>query len=140
MLISFVEGGNMAGLPTAILVETDHQKAISYSRSLRSGGFEILVADTAEDALALCMDPAMRIDLVIARALLPGMTGPEMVRALRETCKTPVLLLSAYKRDVISVVRGFSRDMNILEDPFTAEDLVHRAQIALRRYRTAQEY
>ena len=82
--------------------------------------------------MEICGDPQQRIDLIICRVILGELTGPELAQKVKGQRNVPILLVSKYPRDVIRSVRGFSFDLEILEEP-TNEELVQRARKALRR-------
>lgn len=115
--------------PVILLVQP---KQSAYEAALAAAGFHILQADDAEQALPICADLQRQIDLVISRVVLGSMTGPELAQQVKAHRNVPILLVSKYPRDVIRSVRGFSFDLEILEDP-ADEELVERARKVLRR-------
>ena len=66
------------------------------ARALGSRGYTVLEADGGEEALAL-LDARGRVDLLLSDVVMPGMRGPELVRAFRLRCPgRPALLMSGY--------------------------------------------
>ena len=62
---------------------------------LRSAGFKVQLAATAETALAMLRSPGDRISLVITDHLMPAGDGAQFVRKLRqENSWIPVIVLS----------------------------------------------
>ena len=47
---------------------------------LESHGYQVIASERATDALALTQEFGGRIDLVISDMVIPGSTGPELVR------------------------------------------------------------
>ena len=115
--------------PVVLLVQPEQTL---YHAALADAGFEVLPAEDGERAMEICADPQQRIDLVICRVILGALTGPELAQKVKGQRNVPILLVSKYPRDVIRSVRGFSFDLEVLEEP-TNEELVQRARKALRR-------
>ena len=62
---------------------------------LRNAGFTVVVATTADSALATLRIMGERIELVITDHLMPGRNGVDFVRDLRkENDRVPVIVLS----------------------------------------------
>jgi len=85
-----------------VLVVEDNAMNRKLARNaLRSSGFEVLEATTADEALELLTRE--RVDLVLMDLQLPGMDGLEATRRLKarpETAALPVVALTAHVREV----------------------------------------
>lgn len=82
--------------PVVLAVEDQHYDWLMYSQLLCHYGFEVLHASDAEEGLRLAREHLP--DLVLTDLMLPGMTGIELCRALKEgraTRSIPVLMLTA---------------------------------------------
>jgi DNA-binding response OmpR family regulator len=78
-----------------LLVDDDPDQLRIRELVLRSAGFSVHVATSAESALAMMRPVPEKIGLVVTDHVLPGITGAEMVREMRSwMCQTPVLVLS----------------------------------------------
>jgi PAS domain S-box-containing protein len=102
-----VAGGATVHGRRVLLVEDEALLRHALERTLAGAGFEVQVAQSAEDALAglggldgpdgLAGRGFVMPDLLISDVTLPGMTGPELAVRLRELDPTlPVLLMSGY--------------------------------------------
>lgn len=86
---------------TRILVVDDDVATVEMlTLALEMEGYEVVSASRGGQAMALVMteDP----DVVVCDVMMPGMTGLDVVKGLRDdprTAETPVLLLSAWARD-----------------------------------------
>lgn len=93
-------------------------------QSLESFGLNVIEAETAEEAFAKCQvrTPAM----VLVDWNLPGMSGPDFIRAIRGKATTtqPHLLLSSTERcpDRIETAMSGGAD-GYLAKPYEREDL-----------------
>jgi len=96
---------------------------------LERGGFEVLKAKDADQALALLQVETP--DLIILDVMMPGMDGIELCRVLRErpnTADLPILILSA-RGDAKSVMSGMDAGASdYLPKPILHHDLVAKVR------------
>ncbi len=90
------------------------------------------VSDTAAVAEALKRHP----DLVILDIMMPGMGGLEVLRELRRTSETPVILLSALSDETDRVVGLELGADDYVVKPFSPREVAARVRSVLRRSRT----
>jgi two-component system KDP operon response regulator KdpE len=98
---------------------------------LRARGYEVTVAGTARDALAVLEGDLP--DLVILDLGLPDMDGIEICQRIRERWETPILILSARgsEKDKVAALDLGADDY--VTKPFSPEELLARIRAALRR-------
>jgi DNA-binding response OmpR family regulator len=94
------------------------------------------VAVDGEQGLAAAHDP--NLDLLLLDLMLPGMSGLEVLRAIRaDGVETPVIILSA-KGDEIDRVVGLKVGADdYVAKPFSRPELLARVEAVLRRQRLA---
>ena len=81
-------------------------------------GYAVIEASSAEEALRL-IDGGQQFDLLVSDHLMPGMTGTELARAIRNRRPdAPVLVVSGY-----ADVDGVAPDLPRLVKPFRQVDL-----------------
>jgi two-component system response regulator RegX3 len=88
---------------TKVLVvedETSYSEALSYV--LRKEGFEVAIAETGPDALTEF--DRNGADIVLLDLMLPGLSGTEVCRALRQVSSVPIIMVSAKDTEVDKVV------------------------------------
>jgi PAS domain S-box-containing protein len=96
---------------------------------LSRSGFDVLAARDPATALRLAAG-AGHLDLLVTDVVMPGSTGIELARQLRETRPDlPVLFMSGYSEDVTDVAGSMSR--RFLAKPFTPEALLHAVDQAM---------
>lgn len=125
-----------------ILIIEDDQSVAELERDYLeiNGGFDCDLYDNGNQGLqaALSQDYA----LVIVDVMLPGLSGFEICRRLREVKDTPVIIISALADD-IDKVRGLGLGADdYMTKPFALEELVARVRAHLRaqnRNRTPRE-
>jgi response regulator NasT len=79
---------------TILLVEDDRLVLHTLARGLRDAGYQILEADSGEEAMQLCS--CNTLDLALLDMRLTGMSGIDFARWLKTTLNVPFLFLSAY--------------------------------------------
>jgi two-component system KDP operon response regulator KdpE len=114
-----------------ILVVDDEVEIL---RSLRTNlghrGFEVVTAETGEEALELF--GRRRPDLVILDLGLPDVDGLEVIRRVRAASATPIVVLSAWEneRDKIEALDLGADDY--VTKPFAMGELLARIRVGLR--------
>jgi two-component system response regulator RegX3 len=123
---------------TRILVVEDEESfsdALGYM--LRREGFEVAMAATGPDGLEE-FDRA-GADLVLLDLMLPGKSGLEVCRELRQRSEVPVIMLTAKDAEVDKVVGLEIGADDYVTKPFSARELVARIRAVLRRRGTEPE-
>ncbi len=123
------------GFETLLLVEDDESVRTYLARLLESQGYRVVAAQHQHDALSVVQGMTDPIHLVITDVLMPGGTGPELVRALDQIRPgIPALYISGYADDAALKAQGkFARASHFLQKPFTAADLMSRIRQILTR-------
>jgi DNA-binding response OmpR family regulator len=128
----------MSSESTTILVVDDDPDIASLMRDfLAADGYEVVVANSGESALVVLGQ--QDIDCVLLDVMMPGLTGFDVVRKIREESETPILFLSA-RHEASDQIRGLGlgADDYIVKSATPAE-VVARVKAVLRRAaRTAQ--
>jgi two-component system response regulator CpxR len=120
---------------TVLLIDDDVELCELVSEYLGGEGFEVEVAHNGKDGLARAQES--RHDLVILDVMLPGLTGFEVLRRLRETSPIPVLMLTARGEDVDRIVGLEMGADDYLAKPFNPRELAARMRAVLRRSKAA---
>jgi two-component system response regulator RegX3 len=123
---------------TRVLVVEDEESfsdALSYM--LRREGYEVEIADTGPDALS-AFDRA-GADLVLLDLMLPGLSGTEVCRELRNRSKVPIIMVTARDTEVDKVVGLELGADDYVTKPFSSRELIARVRAVLRRGGEADE-
>ena len=115
-----------------LIVEDNHPLADGLAKSFRADGHGVdVIYDGVEANQYLCQDSA---DLIILDINLPGMSGLQLLRNIRQrNMHTPVLLLTA-RAKLIDKVDGLDLGADdYLEKPFDLAELKARARALMRR-------
>ncbi|HEY2273159.1 MAG TPA: response regulator transcription factor [Jatrophihabitantaceae bacterium] len=117
---------------TRVLVVEDEESfsdALSYM--LRREGYEVEVAETGPDALHVF--DRSGADLVLLDLMLPGLSGTEVCRELRNRSKVPIIMVTARDTEVDKVVGLELGADDYVTKPFSSRELVARVRAVLRR-------
>ena len=104
-----------------LLVEDEEGLRDVGQRILSSLGYTVDTAPSGEDALQM-LDAGVSPAVLVTDVVMPGMTGPQLFRAVRERGLTfPVLFATGYAaRDVLDEADD---EVRVVEKPWTIEEL-----------------
>ena len=123
---------------TRVLVVEDEESfsdALSYL--LRREGYEVELAGTGPGAIA-AFDRG-GADLVLLDLMLPGLSGTEVCRELRNRSKVPIIMVTARDTEVDKVVGLELGADDYVTKPFSSRELIARVRAVLRRGGEADE-
>jgi DNA-binding response OmpR family regulator len=121
-----------------VLVVDDEPKIVQLARDyLEHAGFAVLVAGDGQSALQ-----AVRVrqpDLVILDLGLPGIDGLEVLRTIRGSGSTPIVVLTARDTELDTLLGLELGADDYMTKPFSPRELVARVRAVLRRGERAVE-
>lgn len=117
--------------PTILLVEDDPPLRTLTARALQEHGFRVRPVATAPEMwLAFEASP---VDLVILDIMLPGTSGIDLCRMIRERSRVPIIFISAKNSETDRVVGLELGADDYLAKPFGTRELIARVRAVLRR-------
>ena len=119
------------------LVDDDENIVTSVSMALENHGHTVAAYNDGLSGLqALEKEPP---DLAILDVKMPRMDGMEVLRRLRQTSETPVIILTS-KDEEIDEILGFNLGADdYIHKPFSQRLLLERVKAVLRRARTGPD-
>ena len=118
-----------------ILIVEDEPSVRALARSvLRRHGYKVYEAANGEEALALAAALNDPPDLLLTDLVMPGMTGADLARRL--TARYPtlrVIYMSGYSEDAVAHRGLLSREMDLVEKPFSPKALLTLVRLRLDR-------
>ncbi|WP_017596131.1 response regulator transcription factor [Nocardiopsis potens] len=114
-----------------LVVEDEESYSDALSYMLRKEGFEVNVAETG--TVALEQFDRSGADLVLLDLMLPGLSGTEVCRTLRQKSNVPVIMLTAKDSEIDKVVGLELGADDYVTKPFSSRELVARIRAVLRR-------
>ena len=117
---------------TILLVDDDSEIREIARVLLESEGFRVIEAGDGKSALTAFSSD---VDLVILDVMMPGISGYQVCRYLREQSNVPILFLTAKSQDS-DLTMGFSSGGDdYISKPFSYTELLARVKGLLRRYK-----
>ena len=113
---------------SVLVVEDNIELANFAADGLTELGYSITLVDNAADALAELVVDMDRFDVVFSDVVMPGMTGLELARAIRDRgIGVPVVLTTGYSE---ALAQESSHGFDLVQKPYSIEELsqiLHRA-------------
>jgi len=127
----------MAERSRILVVDDETQIARVLKTALNSQGYEVKTAGDGESALNLATDWIP--DLVVTDLSMPGMTGIELCRSVRERSHVPIIVLSVRGEEKTKIEALDAGADDYVTKPFSVSELLARVRANLRRAATTQE-
>ena len=116
-----------------LIVEDEAKIARFVTLELEHEGYQVKAAYDGRSGLQLCEE--WQPDLLILDLMLPGLSGIEVCRRLRQTSDIPIIMLTA-KDDVSDKVMGLDMGADdYMTKPFAIEELLARIRVSLKKHR-----
>jgi CheY-like chemotaxis protein len=120
------------GSEVVLLVEDDAAVRTVVGRILRSGGYVVIEASNGAEALRICENADLGIDLIITDVVMPEMGGREFGRLLRDLrAGARILFMSGYTELGATHAPFLAPGDAFIEKPFTMEALARRVRDVL---------
>ena len=119
--------------PVVLVVDDEKSLRDFVRRNLEARHYKVLTASNGLEALAAFNNE--NIDLVILDLMMPHLDGLETTRRIRETSKTPIIILTALGEESDKVQAFDMGADDYLTKPFGVGELMGRIKAVLRRAR-----
>lgn len=117
-----------------VLVVEDNAEMRGFLKYILSGYFDVIDAVDGEDGIHKAK--AFSPNLIISDVMMPRMNGHQMTRHLKadeDTCRIPVILLTARANNLNAMVEGLNIGADdYISKPFNIKELIARANALLR--------
>jgi len=122
----------MSAPHTILICDDDPVVHQSLSLYLDAEGFRHVSAHSGEEALRIADGPNPP-DLMLLDLMMPGKSGLDVCRTLRQTSKMPVIMLTARGEEIDRVVGLELGADDYIVKPFSPREVVSRIKAVLRR-------
>lgn len=114
-----------------MVVDDDQDLAEMLGIVLNGAGYEVDLVGRGDEVMPLFN--AQNPDLILLDVMLPGLSGVEVCKLIREKSMVPIVMLSAKgdKQDVVAGLEAGADDYMV--KPFDPSELVARMKVRLRR-------
>ena len=118
-----------SGRETLLLVEDERLVRMTMEALLAEAGYDVLVAEDPAQALTIWAEHAARISLLVTDMVMPGMSGGQLARRLRQDrSQLPVLFVTGYDPRAESVAMEHAW---CITKPFDPARLLESVRVAL---------
>nr|WP_276581857.1 response regulator transcription factor [Cellulomonas sp. RIT-PI-Y] len=115
-----------------MLVEDEESYRDPLTYLLTREGYQVATAATGTEAVEI-FDGGESVDLVLLDLMLPGMSGTEVCRHIRQTSDVPVIMLTAKDSEIDKVVGLELGADDYVTKPYSSRELLARVRAVLRR-------
>jgi len=108
---------------TVLIAEDEPAVRNLVASTLKAEPYQLLLAQSAEEALEIASRHSGAIDLLLTDAIMPGRSGIELANALVASRPgLPVIIMSGYTDQSLNV-NGLEHEVVLLHKPFTPREL-----------------
>ncbi len=122
-----------SAVKTVLVVEDDHAVRQLVRKILEKNSYQVVEAEDGEDALLVAELDEGRVDVLISDVVMPGISGPDLVRQFAKLHpETKFLLISGFSAAKMGPRSSMPADARFLQKPFNQSELLEhiRALIA----------
>ena len=120
-----------------LVVEDEVSFSDPLSYLLEKEGYEVEVADNGHDAITAFEGEG--VDLVLLDLMLPGLSGIDVCRSIRQRSNVPVIMLTAKDGEIDKVVGLEIGADDYVTKPYSSRELLARIKAVLRRNSEPEE-
>ena len=118
-------------MSVVLIVEDEESYRDALGFMLDKEGFEVLLAADGEEGLA--QFERHGADIVLLDLMMPGLSGTEVCRRLRQRSTVPIIMVTARDAEIDKVVGLELGADDYVTKPFSHRELVARVRAVLRR-------
>ncbi|MBK8461913.1 MAG: response regulator transcription factor [Nigerium sp.] len=118
-------------MSVVLIVEDEGSYRDALSFMLTREGFEVILASDGVEGLA--QFERFGADIVLLDLMMPGLSGTEVCRRLRQTSTVPIIMVTARDAEIDKVVGLELGADDYVTKPFSHRELVARIRAVLRR-------
>ena len=128
----FARAAGTGVVATVLVVDDESALRNAAGRVLRAGGYAVIEAANAEEALTVAARHRGRIDVLLTDVVMPGIGGVELAaRIMAQAQAIRVVYMSGYPQSHLEAVGGLTGGHAFLDKPFGLDTLLAAIQEAL---------
>jgi two-component system, cell cycle sensor histidine kinase and response regulator CckA len=122
----------LAGTETILIIEDDEKVRAAVKRMLEARGYALHIAKNTADAIDIAKSAGDVIDLVISDVIMPGLSGPDVVKAVKTHCgRARALFMSGYTDHAVLRDNVVDSGIAFIQKPFAPTALAKRVREVL---------
>lgn len=118
---------------TVLIIDDEPQIQRFLRHSLAAAGYELVHADTATAGLRAFA--SAKPDIIVLDLGLPDLDGKSVIGQIRQTARTPIIVLSARDQEAEKIVALDLGADDFVAKPFGIGELLARMRVCLRAHR-----
>jgi two-component system, cell cycle sensor histidine kinase and response regulator CckA len=127
-----VKANSMNGTETVLVVEDDPEVRKLICEILRARGYHVLETRTGDEAIQMARTHADPVQLVLADVILPQMSGPDIVRGVKQhKPEIRALYISGYTDEAVLRHGMLDKGVTFLSKPFLPDVLAKKVREVL---------
>ncbi|MFP5417498.1 MAG: response regulator [Actinomycetes bacterium] len=123
-------------MSVVLIVEDEESYRDALGFMLTKEGFEVVMAEDGEEGLA--QFERHGADIVLLDLMMPGLSGTEVCRRLRQRSTVPIIMVTARDAEIDKVVGLELGADDYVTKPFSHRELIARVRAVLRRGQEAE--
>ena len=129
---------NIGGLVLKVLVVDDEEMILSIAtKILERQSYEVITAWSGEEGIRQCFEQSDQIDLMLLDLTMPGLSGIETLRRVRQTCPDlPCIISSGHNADWDNIPEDLKANVRFLQKPYRADKLTELVNSILAKETT----
>ncbi len=113
------------GKETILIIDDDSNNLYLYANLIKPLGYNVLKAQSGEDALQIMKDKTRTIDLMVTDVVMPGMDGWNLFQTIKKSRpEMKVVFVSGFIDNPIVLNSILKNKMPFLKKPFHPNDLI----------------
>ncbi len=114
-----------------LVVDSDKNVCDVLKSALESEGYSVIISNNGEEALVKF--EALKPDIILLEAILPGVDGLQICRDIRKKSMAPLIIIST-KSDIFDIVLGLELGADdYIAKPFDTKEVIARIKAIVRR-------
>jgi CheY-like chemotaxis protein len=132
--ISFTEAQIPRGSGTVLVIDDEPTVRETAARALQWMGYDVILAASGDEGLASLKTRAGEVKVVLLDLTMPGLSGTETFRLIRQiNPQLPVILSSGFNEVEVAGMLRSHRRSSFLQKPYTMQHLSQKIESALGR-------
>jgi two-component system cell cycle sensor histidine kinase/response regulator CckA len=125
---------DIQGSGTILLVEDDDLLLWITTEVLQEMGYHVIQAAEPQEAISICTEGKIPIDLILTDVVMPGMNGKEMVDHLKAQGVHPkVMFMSGYTADIVAQRGILEEGTSFIQKPIDPSELNNKIKRLLHQ-------
>ncbi|MBK6328668.1 MAG: response regulator [Chloroflexi bacterium] len=127
-------------MKTILLVEDNTALGLAFQDTLKSANFQVIMASNGREALDLCQNNPVHIDLLLTDLIMPEMGGEELAAAILQIYPTlKIVIMSGYPDTDIRATSLKIQVHGWLKKPIALQNLLNTINSLIHDQGTAHQ-